>query len=286
LSIKDTKGEMKMKHQPLKLIATTLILGYASLSSASDNSVTVFPAEGNKQCSDYSANNMILQMGTTSPLASGTLSGAENPRDADATGESLSYAIAGGAVVSFSASTTPIDYVLLKSGRSISVIIYPSGGVYEDANMKLTVGGVDQTITAISVCYGLGNVAPPPPEPPLPLTLKSCDTVNAALDFTGVVCPTNTTDRQLVCNFELDKPFFGLKDGSDSCCVCNSPELTECNPDLPAGTIVAEGVPGPCPNPKNSDQVLPTEVTTHLELNNDPYYCTTVGSGPRICYKY
>ena len=279
-----------MKHQPHQLFVTALMLGYAALSFASDNSVTVFPAEGNKQCSDYAANGKILQMGTTSPLASGTVSGPENLVDdpviyPDATGETAAYAIIDGTVMSFSNATTPIDFALLKSSKDVTVIIYPSGGVTSDSDMRLTVAGLDKPISAISLCYGLGNVAPPPPPPPAPLTLKSCDTVNAALDFTGVTCP-NTTERQLVCNFELDKPFYGLKDGSDSCCVCNSTALTECNPDLPAGTIVADGEPGPCPNPKNSDQVLPTEVTTHIELNNDPYYCTTVGSGPRICYKY
>ncbi len=264
-----------MKHQPLQLVTAALILGYASLSSASEKSVTVFPAEGNKQCSDYSANNMILQMGTTSPLVGGSLTGAENPRDADSTGESVSYGVAGGTVAGFSASTTPIDYALLKSGRSISVIIYPSGGVDSDSDMRLTVGGVDQPISAISLCYGLGNVAPPPP-PPLPLkTLKSCNISNI-LDATGVSCPT--TGRSLVCNFEIDKPFYGLNDNTDTCCVCNSDPLIECDPDAPAGEVNS------CLDPAN--KVLPTEVTTHIELNNDPYYCTTVGSGPRICYKY
>jgi hypothetical protein len=284
----------EMKHQPYQLFATTLMLGYAALSFASDNSVTVFPAEGNKQCSDYAANGTILQMATSSPVTPGTLSGPENLVDdpaifPDATGETAAYAITDGTVMSFTNATTPIDFALLKSGRDVTVIIYPLGGVTSDSDMRLTVAGLDEPITAISLCYGLGNVAPPPPPPPAPLTLKSCDTVNAALDFTGVSCPTNTTERQLVCNFELDKPFYGLKDGSDSCCVCNSPALTECNPDLPAGTIVAEGERPACPDPKGTPLLpgqLQTEVTTHIELNNDPYYCYTVGSGPRTCYKY
>lgn len=262
-----------MKHQLLQLFSTVLILSYASFSSASDNSASVLPAEGNKQCSDYAANSTILQMGTNSPLADGKLSGADNPQDVDFTGESALYSVADGKVMSFSSSTTPIDYALLKSGKGVSVIIYPSGGVTYDANMRLTVAGVDQAITGISLCYGLGNVAPPLPPP---TTLKSCNT-SAILDATGVSCPTST-ERTLVCNFELDKPFYGLRDGSDSCCVCNSEPLIECDPNVVAGS----------PNACIAETTTKTgaEVTTHLELNNDPYVCTTSGSGPRICYAY
>jgi hypothetical protein len=269
-----------MKHSPFRLFAITLILGYMATPYASDKSATVFPAEGNKQCVDYAANSTILQMGTTSPLVTGTLSGAENPRDADATGESVAYTVTGGKVVGFSAATTPIDYALLKSGKYISVIIYPSGGVTSDDNMRLTVASVDQPITAISLCYGLGNVVAPPPPPPPLATIKSCN-VDAFLDATGVSCPTNG-QRTLVCNFELDKSFYGLKDGSDTCCVCNSGTaggtLTECDPSVPSGS------PNACPDPASSSKT-PTEVTTHIELNNDPYYCTTV-SGIRKCYSY
>lgn len=264
-----------MKHSTLHLFTTVLILGYAALSAASDNSATVFPAEGNGVCSDYSSNKLILQMGTGSPLVSGTVFGVENPRDADLTGESAAYSVAGGTVVGFTASTTPIDYAILKSGRNISVIIYPTGGVTSDANMKLAVAGVDQTISGINLCYGLGNVAPTPP-PVVLKTTKSCNT-SPSLDGTGIAC-TGTAARSLVCSFELDKSFYGLKDGTDSCCVCNSAELTECDPNVPAGGVNS------CVS--TTSKALPTEVTTHIELNNDPYYCTTVGSGPRICYYY
>lgn len=266
----------QMKHPTLQVLTTAIILGYASLSCASDNSVTVFPAEGNKQCSDYAANSTVLQMGTTSPLVAGTLSGTENPQDADTTGESAAYTVATGTVAGFSGATTPIDYALLKSSRNISVIIYPSGGVTEDADMRLTVANVDQSITSISLCYGLGNqVAPPPPPPPL-ATLKACN-LNDVLDATGVSCPVSG-QRTLVCNFELDKSFYGLKDGSDSCCVCNSDALTECDPNVAAGEANA------CPDPASATK-LPTEVTTHIELNNDPYVCSTV-AGRRTCYSY
>jgi hypothetical protein len=268
-----------MKHNILKPITAALMLGYASLSCASSNSVTVFPAEGNKQCSDYSSNALVKQMGTGSPLASGVVSGAENPNDADSTGESASYAVAGGTVASFSAATTPIDYAILKSSRNVSVIIYPSGGVTSDEDMRLIVNNQSQNITAISLCYGLGNTAAPPPPPPALSTVPRCEDLfqGGGLDSVGITCPSNG-ERSIVFNLEVDKSFYNT-DGTEMACVCNSPTpLTECDPS------VAAGEPNACPNPLSPTK-LPTEVTTHIELNNDPYYCTTV-AGIRKCYSY
>ena len=105
-------------------------------------------------------------------------------------------------------------------------------------------------------------------------TLKSCN-VSSFLDGAGITCPTS--GRSLVCNVELDKPFFGMNDGSDTCCVCNNAALTECNPNVPAGE------PNACP--KATVGTNPVEVTTYIELNNDPYYCTTIG-GKRTCFPY
>lgn len=266
-----------MNRHLIRSFTTILFLGYAALSSASDKAAVIFPAEGNRTCSDYAANSVILQMGTTSPQTAGTFAGTENPMDADTSGETANYAVNGGTVASFSAATTPIDYALLKSSKYVSLIIYPKGGVTEDANMKLTVNGTDQLIDGINLCYGLGNEAPTPP--PLKST-KSCN-AEAFLDATGIACPTNG-QRTLVCNFELDEPFFGLNNGSDDCCVCNSgtPDgtLAGCDPS------VASGSPNACPDPASSAK-KPTEVTTHIELNNDPYYCKTV-SGIRTCQNW
>ena len=266
-----------MNFQAIRFFTTILILGSAATAHASDNAAVIFPAEGNKTCSDYSANSLILQMGTTSPLASGSLIGSENPRDADTTGEAATYTVTNGKVVGFNA-TTPIDYVLLKSGRGIALIIYPSGGVTEDANMKLTVGGVDQSISAISLCYGLGNVAPLPPPPPAPLTIPSCDALNASggLDDIQVMCPSSGA-RSVVFNFELGGQKFYNTSETPLACVCNSEPLQECDPN------VAYPEPGACPQPVADKSGA--EVTTHIELNNDPYVCSTIG-GKRTCYYY
>jgi len=268
-----------MNHHPLQLLAAALVLGHASLALASTNSVTVFPAEGNKQCSDYSANSLIKQMGTSKPVASGTVTGPENPKDADTTGESAAYALAGGTVASFSAATTPIDYAILKSGSNVSVIIYPSGGVLSDRNMKLTVNGLDKTIDAISLCYGLGNVAPPPPPP---TTIPSCEDLNNAggLDHVMISCPADGSSS-IIYNFELDNTHFYNTNGTPLACVCNRPALLECNPNVPYDALNPGN--GACPQPMGDK--TGAEVTTHIELNNDPYVCTTVG-GIRKCYSY
>jgi hypothetical protein len=250
--------------------AAVWILCSASGVFASDNSATVLPAEGNVVCADYSSNRIILSMDTRSADPSGVLSGPENPADADATGESASYTITDGTTLSFSDSTTPIDYVVIKSGRDVSVAMYPSGGVTSDGNLTVTVDGMDETISAFSLCYGLGNEAPPPP--PLAET-KSCD-FDAVLDETGIQCEAFGS-RAVVCNFELDKPFFGTADGSDTCCVCNNVALEECDSSLPSGE------PNACPD----HSVIDVEVPTLIELNNDPYYCLTRG-GTRTCYPY
>jgi len=252
--------------------AAVWVLGSAPSVFASDNSSTVLPAEGNVVCNDYAANDVILSMDTRSPDASGQLTGPENPADADASGESASYTITDGTTLSFSDSTTPIDYVVIKSGRDVSVAMYPSGGVTDDGNLTVTVDGMDETISAFSLCYGLGNEAPPPPPP---LTTKSCD-LDSVLDATGIECPADGS-RALVCNFELDDPFFGTADGSDTCCVCNNAALPECDPGVPAGE------PNACPDSVGSK--VGVEVPTLIELNNDPYYCFTV-RGSRVCYPY
>jgi hypothetical protein len=235
---------------------------------ASDNSATILPAEGNVQCSDYAANGTIISMGTSKAVASGSVTGSENPMDADTTGEAANYVITGGTLLAFSA-TTPVDYAVLKSGNTVAVFMYSSGGETSDANMSIK-GNL--AISSFQLCYGLGNQPPPPPPPQ---TLKSCNT-DPDLDATGVGCPTSG-QRTLVCNFELDKEFYGLSDGSDTCCVCNAAALTECDASKTAGE------PGACVESTGSK--VGAEVTTNIQLNNDPYVCST-SSGKTTCFKY
>lgn len=262
-----------MKLELLKPFAAALMMGAMSVSQASLNSATVFPAEGNGQCTDYSSNHLILKMRTTAPEISGVVSGVENPRDADSTGESAAYSISDGKVLSFSDATTPVDYAVLKAGKRVSVIIYPLGGVTSDANMSLVVNGQALKIEQFSLCYGLGNAAPEA------AVIPRCEDLaqGGGLDSVNITCPSSG-ERSLVFNLELDASFYNT-DGTPTACVCNSATpLTECDPS------VAAGQPNACPDPASPTK-LPTEVTTHIELNNDPYYCTTV-AGIRKCYSY
>jgi len=282
------KRSIEMKQHRLCLIATAIILTHAGLSYASDRAAVIFPAEGNKTCNDYAANSMILQMGTTSPLASGRLAGPENPRDPDSQGESASYSVTDGKTVAFTDSSTPIDFALLKSSRNISLIIYPSGGVKDDANMKLTVGGIDQTISAISLCYGLGNVAPPPPPEPKPSIIPACEDLveDSLFDGLQITCPANG-ERSVIFNFELDGKLFYNTSETPLACVCNNyvegvpKPLMECDPGAPydPNDLTNKACPQPVGDKSGA------EVTTHIELNNDPYVCSTIG-GKRTCYYY
>lgn len=249
----------------------------AGWASASDKSMVVFPAEGNKTCSDYASNKVILSMGANSVVASGSVTGPDNPAavDPDTDAETASYHLVG-KVLDFT-SSTPVDYVLLKSGTTVSLLIYPSGGVTSDAGMSLP-GNL--AISAFNLCYGLGNQPPGPP--PLGVT-KSCNDPNSAfLDENGIACPANPTrGRTLVCNIELDQDFFGMKDGTDTCCVCGAEPLPECDPNQPYDPARPEN--NACPGPTVGD--ANKEVTTSIEINKDPYYCTTVG-GTKKCYPY
>jgi hypothetical protein len=138
-------------------VAAAFMMASMSAAQASDSSVTILPAEGNVQCNDYAANKVILSMDTRSAVYGITtvLTGPENPNDADNTGEDVSYFITpDGTTLSFFDSTTPIDYAVLKSGQTVSVLMYEIGGIFGDSNMTIP-GGL--SIDAFSLCYGLGN---------------------------------------------------------------------------------------------------------------------------------
>lgn len=265
----------KKKNLSLLLVLVTSLVGSAAW--ASEKSVTIFPAEGNKTCSDYASNKLVLSMSVNSPILGTpvTISGTDLSTDGDSLPEVITYTMsADGKTLKFDPKTnTPIDYAVLKSGSAVSVIIYPSGGVSADTNM--TIPGPNNTtlpISGFSLCYGLGNTVPTPPEPIKALTPSCSDKMS--LDLQGITCDGGAP--VLICSIELNQPFFGMQTG-DKCCVCNHEALVECDPNLP------EGTKGSCPGPTHNE--APKEVTTTIEINKDPYYCTTVG-GKKTCYLY
>ncbi|MBL8473845.1 MAG: hypothetical protein JNM98_18790 [Rhodocyclaceae bacterium] len=214
-------------------------------------------------------------MGANSPVTNSnvTLSGPDMTNDSDSLPEQVSYFLsADGKSLSFSptSTNTPIDYAVLKSGSTVSVVIYPAGGVTSDAH--LSIPGPSNTtmpISSFSLCYNLGNSAPVP----VRTTTPSCSD-QMSLDQQGIAC--NGGAPVLICSIELDQPFFGMKTG-DRCCVCNHEALVECDPSLP------EGAAGSCPGPTHNG--APKEVQTTIEINKDPYYCLSLG-GTRTCYYY
>jgi len=111
---------------------------------------------------------------------------------------------------------------------------------------------------------------------PVVSEIPDCSTLN--LDGLTITCPTSGA-KSIIYNFETSKPFYN-QSGTAMACVCNNggQPLTECDPNIPAGqpgACVAEGY----------TQKTGAEVTTHIEINNDPYVCETIG-GTRKCYCY
>jgi hypothetical protein len=94
-----------------------------------------------------------------------------------------------------------------------------------------------------------------------------------------------TPKRSIIFNFELDGQKFYNTENSALACVCNSEPLPLCDPNVPYledefGEPIKNNA---CPKPAASKSGA--EVTTHVELNNDPYVCSTIG-GKRTCYYY
>lgn len=254
----------------LFLLLVGIALGVVGMpvASASDFSAVVWPAEGNVTCSDYSANKVILSMGTNSLVAgtTGTLTGPANPQDGDGdtNPETATYSLSSdGTTFSYSADT-PINYVVLKSNKDVAVAIYKTGGVRGDGDLTITRNGVNEPIDAVSLCYGL-----PGQQVAQTTAVPTCSNV-------GVTVPG--TQPQLVYRFDLNPSTAGAPFYNPKACVTGTAKAVQCNPQLPAGQ------PGSC-FPTGSTTTGPKEVVSSLQLNNDPYYCLTLG-GIRTCYYY
>jgi hypothetical protein len=137
--------------------------------------------------------------------------------------------------------------------------------------------GSYQGVQGVALCTDGSTV----PTPPAPKTIPNCGTTTG-FDGLGISCPANGA-TSIIYNFEVGKPFFNTS-GTDMACVCGNggQPLQQCDPNLPAGTPTQSGQLPACPA-----QPAPTgtEVTTHVEINNDPYVCSTIG-GTRTCYYY
>jgi len=126
--------------------------------------------------------------------------------------------------------------------------------------------GSYQTVQGVSLCTDGSTI-------PVPSTIPSC-TDFSGIDGVTINCPASGA-RSIIYNFEVGQPFFNLS-GTPMACVCNGAALQQCDPNVPAGQ------PNACTGATVKN---PTEVTTHIEINNDPYVCQTIG-GTRRCYSY
>ena len=145
-------------------------VAFSEVVDNSGFSDTAWAAEGNVRCSDYFSNNQVLEMGTSGVLAEGetgfpseTLSGADNPLDADTDPETVTYTVtdtsAGEPTELSFTSTTDINAVIIKQGRTVNFYSMPTGGRSGDFDLDLDNGvpddGIDLEISAVSFCYGI-----------------------------------------------------------------------------------------------------------------------------------
>lgn len=220
----------------LVLVGSTPV-AFADVVDNSDSSIIAWSAEGNVRCSDYFSNDIVLEIGTSSVLPSGTLSGGFNPLD-DSTDpgytddETVDYTVidtdsAGNPIELGFSSSTRINAVILKFGRTVNFYSMPSGGVSFDSVLDLDTGvpgdGVDLEISAVSFCYAI------PGDDSGPVTMAACDiTVEGACQEGEAYECNVTAGQQSCCSCQrdadgdfVDVPGCLIEDpaGADSCAV-------------------------------------------------------------------
>jgi len=136
---------------------------------ASDNATLTIPAEGNGQCQNYAVNSISELSG---PTSGSTLSDGSN---------SASYSLSSGnTALSFSGAEVPIDYAVVKRSNEIQLFYYPSGGVTQDANIRLASG---RSISSFALCYGLNNT--PVNQSPVASFTANCSERTCEFDASG-----------------------------------------------------------------------------------------------------
>lgn len=144
-----------------------------------------------------------------------------------------------------------------------------SGGATSGNNLGyLKSNNAYQGVQGVALCT---DGVPPPPSK----TIPTCAALNLSggIDGVQIQCPADPTKKSIIYNLEIGKPFFS-ENGSPIACVCNANALPECDPGKKAGEV------GACVTTLGSK--VGAEVTTHIEINNDPYTCTT-RAGLRVC---
>lgn len=254
---------------------SVMLTGMAAEALAGSTfTITEFKAEGNVNCNDYALNSLVNSLSTSKPvLTGGTLVSGSQEVDYYFSDEgdepdptTLNFAIKG--------ASENIDYAVLKNatGKEVTVLIYLSGGIKLDTNMRLPSQG---NIGAISLCYGLGNETLSPPE--IPVDVPRCEEVTN-LDGTGIDCSGVPSDqRRVISSLNLD-----AADGGFAFCTCNvaEGEAQECDPGLTVDdfNFSSDGCLSGEPN-----NAMPSE--TQL-INDGTTYCYNDPNGRRRCIKF
>lgn len=168
--------------------------------------------------------------------------------------------------VSTGSATVSEVFVYGTSGGNTCEYVYSGGATNGQGVGFLKSNGTYQSVQGVEFCTSGASVAK---------TIPNCATFSG-IDGVTINCPANGA-KSIIYNFEVGQPFYSAS-GTSMACVCNNggAPLYECNPNVPSGQ------PGACPVPAAKTGV---EVTTHIELNNDPYVCQTIG-GSRTCFYY
>lgn len=253
------------------LLAIAVVTPVAT-ATASENSAGITPVVGPLgPCKVIAIPQTALQMGTSNVVnfgknpSSTKVTGPVAPERSSVRSNESATVFGTRSSLGFKNATTRINFAVVRSGSNSAVHRYPSGGVTSDNGLRVIVGGSARPIDEINLCYALsGPVDPDPPQAPI----AACPLAPN--------CPDDG-ERRLVCDVNLsDDGEFSGGVTAGNCCVCNGDPLAPCDPELDAG------VAGSC---LDVDATAANEVPTSIELNEDPYVCTTSG-GKRTCYKY
>ena len=250
---------------------------FAAQLKNSEHSVTVIPAEGNGVCSDYGANDFIMELGAKISCPAGDDPDewirVGNPDGAHAYWRYDCYTNE----LEFKDSNVDINYTVTKAGRNITW--YPYGSGTWNADSRITNQDANSTgdyaavleMASFALCYGL----PASDNAVEPAAFPNCSSEENNAWLNAINCG-EVADGTVVTLWQPPNPDFPNDDRLFQC-VCNDNEqavTVDCDPSGDSGDLI------PCYD-KVRDEGQ-DEATTVVEFDADPVVCTTVG-GTRTC---
>jgi hypothetical protein len=256
---------MKNRNYCIVVLASLLLI-MTSLAQAT-TSVSQVNVNSNATCSSVVTNAILMAKVTSVPSAGGL-----NSLSVD--GQVFEYSISssngvtGNTLGSWTTKTNspnlsvkPVNFVILKTSNNTGdsdnsgnnggrAFLFGNLGVITDDNeiAPAKIIGITFCALASPVAQGLTQCTTCPPE--------------------------NDPDIKARIVTQFDEPTDPKKGWQVRACACG--QFKECNPALPVGTSVPDGIPGPCAGPL---PFLPIDVT----VGGESYYCTVI-NGSRRCY--